>query len=301
MGDEALRVRFGNKRISDRQLDEMVGLARGLCADGIINVAEVEFLQKWLAATASVLSQPIFVTLYERITEILSDGAVTADECAELFATLNAFADTDFELGEVLKSTTLPLCQPAPAIRFRGQWFCFTGKFIFGERNKCQEAVIQRGGLAGNLTQRTDVLVIGAYATDSWKHSSFGEKILKAVEMRESGFPISIVSEEHWNECLSLVDAAPPSLNTYTRPACGDCPVVGKTIVFTGTLELSSRAEAQDHATALGARVAGSVSAKTDLLVAGPGAGSKLKKAQELGIEVIDEAAWLEIVAKASA
>ena len=113
MDQEALRVRFGSKRISDRQLDEMVGLARGLCADGIINAAEVEFLQKWIAATASVIAQPIFLTLYDRITEILSDGAVTADECAELFATLNAFAETDFELGEIFKSTTLPFCQPA--------------------------------------------------------------------------------------------------------------------------------------------------------------------------------------------
>jgi len=72
----------------------------------------------------------------------------------------------------------------------------------------------------------------------------------------------------------------------------------GKTIVFTGSLETMSRDEAKAQAERLGARAAGSVSAKTDLVVAGPGAGSKLKKAEELGVRVIGEADWAKIVAE---
>jgi len=108
---------------------------------------------------------------------------------------------------------------------------------------------------------------------------------------------VDFFHEQHNREALDeLLSEVRP------RPFASDARQTewsGKTIVFTGSLETMSRDEAKAQAERLGARASGSVSAKTDLVVAGPGAGSKLKKAEELGVRVVNEEEWAKIVAEA--
>lgn len=109
----------------------------------------------------------------------------------------------------------------------------------------------------------------------------------------------AVVTAFHQLNSRDLIDRLVTHLEVIPakRRDTSSSPVAGKTVVFTGTLEQMTRAEAKARAEALGAKVSGSVSAKTDIVIAGPGAGSKAKKARELGVLILTEQEWLELVA----
>ncbi len=105
---------------------------------------------------------------------------------------------------------------------------------------------------------------------------------------------ISFMNEQHNMQVIyDLTQLI--NVRDFIQPI-NDSPFYGKTIVFTGSLNQMTRPEAKARAESLGAKVAGSVSSNTDILVAGPGSGSKAKKAKELGINIIDEISWMEML-----
>jgi DNA ligase (NAD+) len=106
---------------------------------------------------------------------------------------------------------------------------------------------------------------------------------------------IGFFAEDHNLEQLDRLQSL-LTIEPYEAPKVGDSAVAGKTVVFTGTLTKLTRAEAKAGAERLGAKVAGSVSKKTDYVIAGEDAGSKLKKAQELGVKILTEDEWLTLI-----
>jgi len=129
---------------------------------------------------------------------------------------------------------------------------------------------------------------------DAWNDlnaiEGIGEIVARAiVEFYKEPRNVEVISR-----LLAELNDGTPS--PAEKVAAADSPVAGKTVVFTGSLEKFTRDEAKARAESLGAKVAGSVSKKTDIVVAGPGAGSKLDKARELGVQTMDEDEWLALI-----
>ncbi len=143
----------------------------------------------------------------------------------------------------------------------------------------------------GTMEALNEALVAAADREgDAWADlvniDGIGEVVAEAM--------VDFFAEEHNQEVLRdlLAEVSPEPLEAVAS----ESPVSGKTVVFTGSLEKMTRDEAKAMAERLGAKVAGSVSKKTDLVVAGPGAGAKLKKATDLGVEVTDEDGWFVLI-----
>ncbi len=192
-------TRFNRNKIDDRQVDTLIGLSKGLTADGKVNQAEAEFLLNWLAQNQQTSDNPIILNLLNKVELMLEDGILDSDESKELFSILHKITGESSELGEIAKSSNLPLDEPSPEIIFEGNSFLFTGTFAFGTRKQCQEKTKELGGKnASSVTKSVNYLVLGTYVTDSWAHENFGRKIEKAMGYRDAGVPLAIITEGHW-------------------------------------------------------------------------------------------------------
>lgn len=212
---------------------------------------------------------------YRRLASVIGPGSLGKLLEAELPKTLAGSLDNTLE-GQ-LEAVELPAEAGRKPTRLNkptrarlaaeyGDWDTF--------RNEVQAAAKGRPG--------EDLLQLAAI-------NGFGEVAAEAL--------VDFFAERHNRE---VVDALmrEVEIEDYEIADTTGSPVAGKTVVFTGTLEKMTREEAKQQAIALGAKVSGSVSAKTDLVIAGPGAGSKLADAQRHGVRVLTEEEWLKLIGR---
>lgn len=192
-------TKFNRKNIQDRQIDTLIGLSKGLTADGKVDQAEAEFLMSWLVQSRQASESPIIANLLQKVASMLEDDVLDEEESTELLSILRQITGEPTEIGELAKTSSLPLNDPLPEIEFPGKTFLFTGTCAYGTRKQCHQVTEELGGvIAKGVTKNLDYPVLGSYVTDSWAHESFGRKIEKAMGYRNGGLPIVILSEDHW-------------------------------------------------------------------------------------------------------
>jgi DNA ligase (NAD+) len=200
--------------------------------------------------------------------------------------------------------------QSLKKIRDREGWGAMSARNLFEAINKARKVELARfiyglgirhvGETTGRVLARhygsAEKFVSAMKDVAIGKNASAYQELVNIDGLGEAvaGSLAEFFAEQH---NIAIIEALLKELDIADVEAVQETSAVsGKTIVFTGKLEKMSRSEAKAMAERLGAKVSGSVSAKTNILVAGPGAGSKLKKAEELGVEVISEEGWFELI-----
>lgn len=201
MNDSTIKF-YQHGRMAARQIDELIGICKGAILDGAVSEAEARYLLQWLETNRECADTWPASVLYPRLSDMFRDHLLDDEEATELLELLADLAGgTPTKAGNA--PTALPLDTPAPDIIWRDRRFCVTGTFTFGPRSKVIRAIEESGGeMLSGIRKDLDYLIIGSIGTESWKHSSFGTKIIKAMEYKSAGRPIHIVSEAHWLEFI---------------------------------------------------------------------------------------------------
>lgn len=201
---QPLNMRFNADRRLERDISEMLGLAKGILSDGRIADEEVNLIRSWIKSHPDARNSWPGNVLSQRLQRIFDDGVVSEEERADLCSLLTELVGGKAGIiGMENAATTLPLDKPAPKMIFSRRVFVLTGKFAFGPRAACQQFTRDAGGVSEDtVTKRTHYLVIGTFGSRDWVHTSHGRKIEKVLEYRESGAKIAIVGEDHWASSL---------------------------------------------------------------------------------------------------
>ena len=163
----------------ERDVSELLGLAKGILADGEVSEAETVLLDQWMKARPERVACWPCDQIAARLRAALADGVIEEEERRDLSELLVQLVGGDAGIiDEENAATALPLDRPPPLVAYPGRVFVLTGKFAFGTRKACERKVIERGATCeSSVTLRTNYVIIGTFGSRDWIHTSHGRKI----------------------------------------------------------------------------------------------------------------------------
>jgi NAD-dependent DNA ligase len=192
-----------------RSIDQLTGMCAGVVADGVLNDQEVAALTAWMIAHEAHAGEWPCSVLYARLALALEDGMIDEDERRDLLRIIVEVAAGTLPIVLSPEASSavspLPFNDPAPPIVMAGRSFVLTGEFAVGPRARVSSLIVERGGLIHDKVKNsTQYLIVGSLGSEDWRHAGFGSKILRAVELRDGGIGIAIVSEQHFTSAIAV-------------------------------------------------------------------------------------------------
>lgn len=199
----AIQVSVANRELT-KSIQLLSGIVTGIVADGHLHDLEVQMLSTWLTANPAVSRVWPGSAISRHLQEVLADGVITAEERTHLLSELQRLSGSDFsESGSSIPAVAGLPFDSEGAIALRELGVCHTGEFVYGTRSACEKLTEKAGGIPlSSVTKKVAYLVVGTHVSPAWMNTSYGRKIMRAMELREQGHQLLIVSEKRWIEAI---------------------------------------------------------------------------------------------------
>ncbi|NJJ39559.1 exonuclease domain-containing protein [Paenibacillus apii] len=166
------------------EMQVLYGILKGIIGDGLIRQEEADALKSWMEQHSGLSGNYPFNKIYEALVQILRDGRITAEEESALLSLIEGYVNPKIA------------ADMEESIDLNGKVCCLTGTFIRGTKAELERLIVQRGGsCVPGLTKAVHYLIVGGEGSTNWAYGNFGGKIKKALEMKDKGSCIEIISE----------------------------------------------------------------------------------------------------------
>ena len=191
--DGLYNIIYNNSQSTTQKLQILNGIVKGITGDNNLRIEEIDGLKKWLNSNEDLKGNYPYDKIYETVEKVLEDNYITEDEKKELIAIFNRFINpTDTEYND-------------DNVDIKDKKFVLTGEFVHGTREEIIEKITALGGeVLGGVSKKVEYVVVGGCGSKDWSFGNFGSKVKKALELKEKGIEINIVSEEDFYKKFNM-------------------------------------------------------------------------------------------------